>query len=284
MKKALLVLSLFALGIAAGFTFSNAKDYAATQNDLDKTVTPAKLGSTGKPYGEVSISHDGRGISADSSIRDSYTNLKMPGGTIEPGTIFTKRAYAKKKDGSRGDLVMLFAMIKHEKGYYPAGGDWEYVSIPYDKSVDYKIHPNGMLPAMIDDNMRGKVTSCANCHSSAMGNDFVFTNSPEPVCKPNGGSCKPKGTCGPCKPKCGPCKPKMQCNPCQPKCSPCKPKAQCNPCQPKCSPCKPKAQCSPCKPKTVCNPCKPKAECNPCKPKCNPCKPKPECNPCKPKL
>lgn len=238
MKKSLLVFSLFAFGITIGLTFCNTATYTANQADLDKSVVSAIPGSTGKPYGEVSISHDGRDVSADSSIRDSYTNMNSAQGTIEPGTIFTKRAYSKKMDGSEGDLLMIFAMIKHEKGYYPDGGDWEYAKIAYDKSVDYTMHPNGILPGTTDDKMRGKISGCADCHSAAKGNDFVFTNSTEPACKPKTGTCKPIGACSPCKPKCSPCKPEAQCNPCKPKCSPCKPK--CSPCKPKCSPCKPK--------------------------------------------
>ena len=193
-----------------------------SQKDLDSSTTPVKISVTGTPQGDVSISHDGRSVPPDSSFRDSYTNMSSPKRKIEPGTIFTKRAYVRKKDGSKGELAMLFAMIKRENGYYPHGGDWEYVSIPADKSTDYKTHPNGMLPDKADDKMRGKIEYCGSCHMRAGGNDFVFTND----------DLKPK--CGP-KMKCNPCNPKTKCNPCNPKkkCNPCKPKNKCNPCNPK---------------------------------------------------
>lgn len=222
MKKQLLLIVSAVFFITVGFIVSSPIKDSISQKDLDMATTPAKLSVTGTPLGEVSISHDGRNVSADSSFRDSYTNMGSPKETIKEGTVFTKRAYAKNKDGSKGNLLSLFAMIKREKGYFPEGGDWEYVSIPYDKAVDYKKHPNGILPDASKKYMRGKITMCGSCHQAAAGKDFVFTNSDEKAI------CKPKSKCNPCAPKtkCGPCTPKGKCNPCTPKskCNPCKPK------------------------------------------------------------
>jgi hypothetical protein len=53
----------------------------------------------------------------------------------------------KLADGSKGMLQVTFAMIKREEGYYPLGGDFEYVMMPNDGSNDYEVNPNGMLPA-----------------------------------------------------------------------------------------------------------------------------------------
>lgn len=159
-----------------GFTFLKGGKVETLQKDLDMSTTSIKLSITGKPLGDVSIVHDGRDVSADSSFRDSYTNMNTPQEAIKIGSIFTKRVYLKKKDGTKGDLEMIFAMIKQEKGYFKEGGDWEYIMIPYEKNLDYKKHPNGILPKEIDDKMRGKIMSCIDCHSQAVGKDFVFTN------------------------------------------------------------------------------------------------------------
>lgn len=181
MKKLKLIIAMIGFVYVAsvyafGFTIIQKDGVQTSQKDLDAAITPVKLSVTGTPLGDVSIAHDGRDISADSSFRDSYTNMSLPKGEIKPGTIFTKRAYLKKSDGSKGNLEMLFAMIKQKKGYYPAGGDWEYISISPEKNIDYKVHPNGMLPAKADDEMRGKISMCGDCHKAASGKDFVFTN------------------------------------------------------------------------------------------------------------
>lgn len=175
-KVTLLIVSVYTVFVlASGFAF-NKNGAQTTQKDIDMSTIPVKLSVTGTPLGDVSIAHDGRDISADSSFRDSYTNMSLSKGAIKQGTIFTKRAYLRKKDKSKGNLEMLFTMIKHEKGYYPAGGDWEYISMPFDKNTDYKKHPNGMLPKKIDNQTRGKISMCGNCHKAASGKDFVFTN------------------------------------------------------------------------------------------------------------
>lgn len=161
---------------AFGFAVIQKENVQTSQKEIDKSTTPVKLMVTGTPMGDVSIAHDGRDISADSSFRDSYTNISSSKGEIKPGTIFTKRAYLRKSDGSKGSLEMIFAMVKQKQGYYPAGGDWEYISISPEKNIDYKVHPNGMLPAEADDEMRGKIFMCGDCHKAASGKDFVFTN------------------------------------------------------------------------------------------------------------
>lgn len=175
MKKTIVITVI--IGFVLVFMFvSGFTQFQTSQTNLDMSTTPVKLSVTGTPLGDVSIAHDGRDISADSSFRDSYTNMSLPQGTIKVGTVFTKRAYVRKKDGSKGDLEMIFAMIKQKKGYFPAGGDWEYVSISYEKTTDYKKHPNGMLPQKVDNDSRGKISFCGDCHKKAVGNDFVFTN------------------------------------------------------------------------------------------------------------
>jgi len=222
MKKTLIVtviiMSCYAVFVfVSGFISMDEEKIKTSQEDLDKSTTPVQLSVTGTAFGSLSVAHNGRNISADSTFRDSYTNMSSPQGLIKEGTVFTKRVYMKDKKGAKGNLEMIFAMIKREKGYFPSGGDWEYVMISYDKTTDYKMHPNGMLPATIDHEMRGKISSCGSCHIAAAGNDFIFTNSTDT--KPKKGMCDPKMKCNPCKikMKCTPCSTKTKCNPCKPK-------------------------------------------------------------------
>lgn len=178
-----LILSLIIIGIfnlamvAASKRGSTAKkSYKPSQNDIDMSTTPAKLGITGTSLGNLSIAHDGKEISPDSSIRDSYTNMSSAKEAIKPGTIFTKKVYERKKDGSKGKLLMIFAMIKREKGYDDKGGDWEYATLSFDKNTDFKKNPNGIFPSVSDNITRGKILYCGQCHLYASGKDFVFSN------------------------------------------------------------------------------------------------------------
>ena len=147
--------------------------FKATQTDLDKATNAEDLNVTGTKYGEdVSIPHNGMPISPDSTFRDIYSNL-LPQENINVGTIVTKSTFMKHADGSKGALQVTFAMIKREPGYFPTGGDFEYVMMPNDGSNDYEAHPNGMLPPESATEMRGQLGNCASCHAKA-GSSYLF--------------------------------------------------------------------------------------------------------------
>ncbi|MFW6276728.1 MAG: cytochrome P460 family protein [Bacteroidota bacterium] len=92
---------------------------------------------------------------------------------FQPGDIIVKRTYKKNDDGSKGELLVTFAMMKHDEGYNPDGGEWEWAKMPA-KGTDLDMYPNGKLPAQ-DSKMRGKMQGCIDCHAKADGNDFVFS-------------------------------------------------------------------------------------------------------------
>jgi cytochrome P460 len=66
----------------------------------------------------------------------------------------------KEKLGSRDSTnpELLTAMIKRERGYYPEGGDWEYLLL------------DGGASKIIE---RGKLERCSSCHSPYEYDDFV---------------------------------------------------------------------------------------------------------------
>lgn len=77
------------------------------------------------------------------------------------GSILVKENYGP--DGST--LMAITAMFRSE-GYDPQHGDWYWV----------KYEPNGMVSQMNGMAVAGRVGMCAECHSSAEGNDFAFAN------------------------------------------------------------------------------------------------------------
>lgn len=144
--------------------------FELTQSDLDDVSNYILSFTSGN------FAHGGPdGISPDSTIRDIFASIPDLSGSIPVGTIVTKNTYKKNPDGTKSDLFVSFAMVKRESGYYSDGGDWEYIKMPNDGSVDYNVHPFGMLPA--DGAItRGQLASCMGCHAGASGNDFLFVN------------------------------------------------------------------------------------------------------------
>jgi hypothetical protein len=56
---------------------------------------------------------------------------------------------------------LLTAMVKREKGFNPAGNDWEFFVLSGDaKAIQ----------------ARGRLDSCLACHTAQRGNDFVYRN------------------------------------------------------------------------------------------------------------
>lgn len=154
--------------------------YNMTQADLNKSTQVEDTDVTGTKYGaDVSIPHGGQNLTSDDTYRDIYSSVG-PNGEITMGTIFTKRTYIKNADGSKGDLLVTFAMAKRESGYYTSGGDWEYVMMPNDGSNDYTANPNGTLPAESATEMRGQLANCASCHAKASASDYIFVRGDVP--------------------------------------------------------------------------------------------------------
>jgi len=63
----------------------------------------------------------------------------------------------KKHSESTGAPGPLFAMVKRDPGFFPAGGDWEFVVTDKD--------------GWLED--RGPLVACARCHAEATA-DWVF--------------------------------------------------------------------------------------------------------------
>jgi len=146
-----------------------------TQAMLDETTSLFK-NLTGAQNGQ-NFAHGGPTNGGDATIRDIYTaDGNAP--KIEPGTVITKHTFANDDD-AKGNLFVIFAMVKHQKGYWPETNDWEYIQMPNpnDGSVDYTLNPNGILAkAAISGNTGEELPGCVGCHSLALGDDQLFSN------------------------------------------------------------------------------------------------------------
>lgn len=178
MKKTGLIFLMLILGFAFLITSCNKDDddddvvmVDITQAQLDAATTPIKDFTGGN------FAHGGPdGTTGDQTIRKVYGSTSNLSGTIAIGTIITKGTYAKKEDGTKGNLYVTFAMVKRESGYNSEAGDWEFIKMPADAAVDYTAHPNGMLPEKTNASLRGKLAGCIGCHASAAGGDYLFVN------------------------------------------------------------------------------------------------------------
>lgn len=141
-----------------------------TQKALDSTLTPVKARLTGALL-SISLAHDGSPRNGTNTVRDIFSNIPTTQ-IVAPGTLFTKRTYEKDSLGNPGKLLVTFYMYKQPVGYYSAGGDYEYGVMPYDSTVNYTQHPNGLIPK--SSASRGKIAFCSGCHSNG-GSDFIFT-------------------------------------------------------------------------------------------------------------
>jgi hypothetical protein len=79
------------------------------------------------------------------------------GKPLPTGAVVVKEKYANPL--ASGPLYDYAMMIKQEAGYYPEGGDWEYVyvTLGHERKVS-----------------RGRLTQCAGCHVSAKERDYLF--------------------------------------------------------------------------------------------------------------
>lgn len=121
------------------------------------------------------------GHQADSAIRDVYWSKRFDNTKdLEPGSIFVKRLFEEKvdsatKDTVKGNLKEVFVIHKQRKGYFPAGGDFDYYYIPVTgNGTDLKKNRNGVLTNSFKD-YTGKVAFCGDCHAKAPGNDWSFS-------------------------------------------------------------------------------------------------------------
>ena len=79
------------------------------------------------------------------------------GKPLPTGAVVVKEKYANRL--ASGPLHEYAMMVKQEAGYYPEGGDWEYVyvTLGHERKVS-----------------RGRLTQCAGCHVSAKERDSLF--------------------------------------------------------------------------------------------------------------
>ncbi len=163
------------LSICTALLISCSED----KDDSPVVISQAELDAVSVYIGSWTggqMAHGGpEGTSADSTIREVHATSDLAG-SIPPRTIITKNTHKRGLDGNASDQIYVsFAMVKREAGYYPEGGDYEYIMMPNDGTVDFDSHPFGILPEE-ESEMRGQLNMCATCHTDADGGDFLFVN------------------------------------------------------------------------------------------------------------
>lgn len=88
--------------------------------------------------------------------RQAMMNELKP--TFAVGSVIVKEKLAREKKGERDEPELLTVMIKRERGFNPAVGDWEFMAT------------NG-AGTKVD--ARGKLESCQACHAMMKETDFV---------------------------------------------------------------------------------------------------------------
>ena len=121
---------------------------------LDPGFDPASLSRIGPSF--VSRGHFAGRWTAEISVNDaaraSYTGLTASTRFAE-GSVLAKK-HAAVSTSAPGPT---FAMVKRAPGFFPEGGDWEYVALDAEGHVED----------------RGKLPLCARCHAEANA-DSVF--------------------------------------------------------------------------------------------------------------
>lgn len=92
-----------------------------------------------------------------------YVNDEVTGNVQDPPpkSIIIKENYNKDKE-----LVAITPMYRVPKDYDPEHNNWFWA----------KYKPDGPLFEMNGKKISGKVNGCIQCHSSAKGDDFIFSN------------------------------------------------------------------------------------------------------------
>jgi len=138
--------------------------FQVTQAQLNAAViqhTTQDTSIVGDPFNVFS----GDAATVNHKLRDLFDNLPIDK-SISVGTILVRRAYYYPNSKNKRDsLLNTVVMVKRESGYFPEGGDWEYMDIKYDQANNYILNPNGVLPEISNVAARGKIMRCANCHA-----------------------------------------------------------------------------------------------------------------------
>jgi len=104
-----------------------------------------------------------QGASPHGEFLKVYVNDEVKGNLEDPPikSIIIKENYDKDKN-----LVAITPMYRVGKDYDPEHNDWYWA----------KHKPDGALFEMNGVKLSGKLKGCIECHSSAKGDDYIFTN------------------------------------------------------------------------------------------------------------
>ena len=161
-------------------------DYVLLQSDLDQVTDTVKIGITGDTFDSLFAKNNDLKTPLYSS-RDIFQNLKAKADSVTTGAIYVRRFYSipDLDHKYQRTLTKIMIMAKHNRGFFPDGGDWEYAIM--DASGVSNTHPNGILPgsilpvAIADTSMAGVAQGklrvhCGSCHENRKQMGDLFLN------------------------------------------------------------------------------------------------------------
>lgn len=138
----------------SGWLQVNAKPYyiSSTLNVLCAAPTPVRVDEERKrnPHASTAITVYVNQVGTESMLSESAA-------TFPVGSIIVKQKFDPNHEPDKPLLYTV--MIKHEPGYNPDAGDWEFEVISGDGS---------------EVQARGALANCIACHTPQKANDFVF--------------------------------------------------------------------------------------------------------------
>jgi len=160
---------LFAAG--CNTTTNPPEDFVLTQEKLDAMASSAIVLDTGIVGDKFVVFHNRTDTSIVKndlntwlhSLRNVLANVASKDGDLPVGTVFL-RLYNIIPDSvhtTPRTFTSVMVMVKQPRGFFPDGGDWEYIKIPVSNSTPSQ-HPYGLLS---DSSVtRGKLATCGGCH------------------------------------------------------------------------------------------------------------------------
>jgi len=130
---------------------SSAANHRPARWELFDTVASLEVLATFPSHGHGTGAWDAE-LRANVPAKASFDSL-LPGDHFPAGALLVQ-SHSQRHSGAQ---LGSFAMLKRDKGYFPTGGDWEFLVIERD----------GIIAAS------GKLEACARCHADAAA-DYVF--------------------------------------------------------------------------------------------------------------
>ncbi len=177
-NRAVLLGVAFALALVMGMLPTVAQDNAKQETAAQENDDQAKQAAFAKKFWDYLQESDYQekwsrwpgheeefieGTAPHGAFLKVYVNDKVTGNVEDPPakSIIVKENYNEQKE-----LVAITPMYRVGEDYAPDNNDWYWA----------KYKPDGTLFEMNNMKVSGRVKGCIECHQSAKGDDYLFSN------------------------------------------------------------------------------------------------------------